>query len=129
MINYAMFGANNVGASGAFFEAVLAPLGYKKCHDGDSIGFAVEGDFANPGTVWVGPAFNREAATPSNGTMIGFSAPSRQSVRDMHAAALANGGSCAGPPGLRENYGPNMYLAYVRDPVGNKFSAICMAAE
>ena len=124
-----MFGANDVEASGKFFEAVLAPLGYKKCHDGDSIGFAVEGDFANLGTVWVGPAFNRELSTPSNGTMIGFNAPSRKAVRDMHAAALANGGSCAGPPGLRENYGPNMYLAYVRDPVGNKFSAICMGEE
>jgi|APTNR8051073442_1049403.scaffolds.fasta_scaffold01361_10 predicted lactoylglutathione lyase len=129
MINYAMFGANDLKVSAAFFEAVLAPLGYKKCHDGESVGFAVNGDYANQGTVWVGAAYDKNTATPSNGTMIGFVAPTRQAVRDMHAAALANGGTCAGAPGLRENYGPNMYLAYVRDPVGNKFSAICMAEE
>ncbi len=42
-------------------------------------------------------------------------------------AVFAHGGSCEGKPGLREAYGPNMYLAYVRDPMGNKFSAMCTA--
>jgi catechol 2,3-dioxygenase-like lactoylglutathione lyase family enzyme len=47
---------------------------------------------------------------------------------DPKQAEQANGGRCDGPPGLRENYGPNMYLAYVRDSMGNKFSAMCTAA-
>lgn len=62
---------------------------------------------------------------PSNGMMIGLAAPSHAAVRTFHEAALANGGTCEGPPGIRDIYGPNVYMAYVRDPAGNKFSATC----
>ena len=128
MISYATFGVRDKAASLAFFEPVLEALGYKKFHDeGTHAGFAPGGDPSQAGSVWIGPPFNGEAAVPANGTMVGFHAPTRSSVRAFHAAALAHGGTCEGPPGLREAYGPNFYLAYVRDPVGNKFSAMCTA--
>ncbi len=127
MIGYATFGVRDKDTSVKFFEAVLAPLGYTKFYDDAMAGFAIGGDPSGPGTIWVGPPFDGQDAQPSNGAMIGFHAPSRAAVRAFHEAALANGGSCEGPPGIREHYGPNIYLAYVRDPVGNKMSAVCTA--
>jgi len=128
MISYATFGVKDKTASLKFFEPVLGALGYLKFYEGDThVGFAIGGDPSGPGTIWLGPPFNGEAAVASNGSMIGLHAPTRAAVRSFHDAALANGGTCEGPPGIREPYGPNVYLAYVRDPVGNKVSAICTA--
>ncbi|PNA11564.1 lactoylglutathione lyase, partial [Pseudomonas sp. MPR-R1B] len=85
---------------------MLAALGYRKFYDeGTHAGFAVGGDPGQSGTVWIGPPYNGETAEPSNGTTIGFHAPTRAAVRAFHEAALAHGGSCEGPPGLREAYG------------------------
>lgn len=126
MISYATFGSRDHDASVKFFEAVLGAVGYQKFyHEGDHAGFAFNGDPSGGHTVWVAPPFNGQQAQPSNGHMVGFTAPSRAAVRAFHEAALANGGTCEGPPGVREAYGPDFYLAYVRDPVGNKLSAIC----
>jgi len=128
MISYATFGVKDKATSLTFFEPVLGALGYQKFYEGDThVGFAVGGNPGGPGTIWIGPPYNGEDAVASNGSMIGLHAPSRAAVRAFHEAALANGGSCEGPPGIREAYGPNFYLAYVRDPVGNKLSAVCMA--
>lgn len=127
MISYVTIGTDDVQASGSFWEAVLAPLGYKKFWEGHGIGFAIDGDMNNIGSVWIGLPHNGQKNVPANGTMVGFHAKSREAIDKFHAAALANGGTCEGPPGLREQYGPNMYLAYIRDPFGNKVSALCMA--
>jgi catechol 2,3-dioxygenase-like lactoylglutathione lyase family enzyme len=124
MIGYATFGVRDMAASKPFFEAVLAPLGYKKFYDDSWVGFGIDGDPNSAGTIWLGAPYDGNEACPSNGAMIGFAAPSRTAVDDFHAAALANGGTCEGPPGLREAYGPDFYVAYVRDPVGNKMSAV-----
>jgi catechol 2,3-dioxygenase-like lactoylglutathione lyase family enzyme len=80
------------------------------------------------GTVWLCQPHNKQAATPANGSMLGLAAKTRAQVDAFHATALAQGGSCEGAPGLRDAYGPNMYMAYIRDPEGNKFSALCKAA-
>ena len=126
MISYATFGLKDKAESLKFFEPVLGALGYQKFWEGEThIGFAVGGTPDGPGTIWLGSPYNGEAAVASNGSMIGLSAPSRAAVRAFHEAALANGGTCEGPPGIRELYGPNIYMAYVRCPIGNKFSAIC----
>ncbi len=77
--------------------------------------------------IFIGPAFNGEPATFGNGTHIAFAAPTRAVVDAFYAAALANGGSDEGPPGLRLHYHPNYYGAYVRDPDGNKLQAVCHA--
>jgi catechol 2,3-dioxygenase-like lactoylglutathione lyase family enzyme len=125
MIAYAVFGTNDPKASIAFFEAVLAPLGYAKFYQDVWAGFAPEGNPINPGTIWVGTPFDGKEAKCANGAMIGLAAPSRAAVRDVHAAALAHGGTSEGEPGIREAYGPDVYMAYMRDPCGNKFSVIC----
>jgi predicted lactoylglutathione lyase len=71
--------------------------------------------------------FDGQAASESNGAMVGLIAQTREQVDAFHAAALVHGGSCEGKRGLRKAYGPNMYLAYVRDPMGNQFAAPCTA--
>ncbi len=128
MIGYATFGARDMAASKPFFEAVLEPLGYKKFYDDGWAGFAIDGDSNKAGVIWIGAPYDGNDARASNGAMIGLTAPSREAVDAFHAAALANGGTCEGPPGIREAYGPDFYLAYVRDPVGNKMSAIYRGA-
>ncbi len=128
MISYVTIGTNDVKASAIFWEKVLAPLGYKKFWEGEGIGFAIDGDANNIGSVWVMNPYNKEKAIPSNGTMIGFNAPNKQAVDDFHAAAIENGGTCEGKPGPREQYGPNFYVAYIRAPDGNKVSALYMTS-
>ena len=54
--------------------------------------------------------------------MIAFEARSQKQVRELHAAALAAGGSNEGAPGFRDPYGPHFYVGYLRDPQGNKLA-------
>jgi catechol 2,3-dioxygenase-like lactoylglutathione lyase family enzyme len=76
------------------------------------------------GRIWIAPPYDKQAAMPANGTMIGFDAGSRAAVHGAHAAAMANGGTCEGAPGPRPNYGPDFHGAYARDPDGNKMSFV-----
>lgn len=66
---------------------------------------------------------------PGNGQMVAFAARARTVVRAAHQAALENGGTCEGPPGLRPQYHDNYYGAYFRDPDGNKLCVACHAPE
>ena len=66
---------------------------------------------------------------PGNGQMVAFAADTRAVVRAVHAAALAQGGVCAGLPGLRAQYHPHYYGACFRDPDGNKLAVACHADE
>ena len=74
---------------------------------------------------WVGKPFDEKPATAGNGSMVAFRAQSWQQVDDFYTAAIANGGRGDGAPGLRLRYAPDFYVAYVRDPDGNKIAAVC----
>ncbi len=74
---------------------------------------------AEGGIFIVGTPREGEACV-GNGSQVMFAAPSRAAVDAAHAAALAHGGSCEGPPGPRGEAERNMYAAYFRDPDGNK---------
>ena len=82
------------------------------------------GEMVGP-KLFIGPAFDGAPATNGNGTHIAFIAKTRAAVDAFYAAALENGGSDEGPPGLRPHYHPAYYGAYVRDPDGNKIQAVC----
>jgi catechol 2,3-dioxygenase-like lactoylglutathione lyase family enzyme len=132
MLTYVYFGTNDLARAIAFYNATLAPLGMSRCVTGDPEWDRVAagwGIYEEGGTrelaFWVGTPFNQQAATGGNGSMVAFRARSWQEVDDFHAAALARGGVCEGPPGLRLNYSPDFYAAYVRDPDGNKLAAVC----
>src|SRR5262245_48265257 len=132
MLTYAYFGTNDLGAAIAFYDVTLSTLGMKRCITGDAewgriaAGWGIyEEDGRRELAFWIGIPFDRHPATVGNGSMIAFSARSWKQVDDFHAAALANGGKCDGPPGLRLHYSPDFYAAYVRDPDGNKVAAVC----
>ncbi len=122
MYSYATLGAADIAAAQVFFDACLSPLGIRRFYQDDASIAYRHPD--RPGDLWVLHPYNGAPASPSNGGMLAFAAPSAQAVQAFHAAALVHGGVDEGPPGYRENYAPDFYVAYVRDPCGNKMSAV-----
>ncbi|WP_341988384.1 VOC family protein [Azorhizobium sp. AG788] len=122
---YATVGAIDSEASCAFYDAALATIGWKShASFPDWRAYSEKGD-GQGFVLWVAKPFNGEPATAGNGSMIGFFAPSHQAVDAFYAAAMAHGGADDGAPGLRPQYGPNWYAAYMRDPAGNKIAIVC----
>src|SRR5579862_7079256 len=132
MLSYAYFGTNDLDNAIVFYGAVLGAIGMSRCVTGDPEWDRVAagwGIYQNSGTqelaFWVGKPYNEQPATVGNGSMVAFRAQSWKQVEDFHAAAIANGGSDDGAPGLRPHYAADFYAAYVRDPDGNKIAAVC----
>ncbi|RAK66334.1 VOC family protein [Phenylobacterium kunshanense] len=116
MIGYVTIGTNDLEKAKTFYDAVLAPLGGKRTFaNGDRMQFY--GGGATPGMIAISKPYDEKPASAGNGSMFGFPATSTEQVDAAHAAALAAGGTCDGPPGQRM---PTFYGAYVRDLDGNK---------
>ena len=132
MLTYVYFGTNDLERAIGFYQPTLGAIGMSRCVTGDpewdriSAGWGIyEDNGLRELGFWVGIPYDQRPATVGNGSMVAFRAPSWQAVDDFHSAALANGGTCDGPPGLRLHYAPDFYAAYVRDPDGNKIAAVC----
>ena len=125
MLSYLWIGANDVDASVAFYDSILFPLGYEKDYSEEvssySLPYTVD-KLNGPGTVHVGKPFDGEPATAGNGMMPAFRTRFRAQVDELHAAGLAHGGKDEGAPGTRAAYTPDFYVAYLRDPTGNKLA-------
>ena len=121
MLGYVMIGADDVPGSGRFYSAILGPLGYDRKDDGPGI------VFSRPDTpdVYVVRPFDGRSATVGNGSMLAFRAAAHALVRTLHAAGIAAGGRDEGAPGFRADYSEHFYVAYLRDPVGNKLALFC----
>jgi catechol 2,3-dioxygenase-like lactoylglutathione lyase family enzyme len=105
-----------------FYEAALVPLGFRlDAHDPK----ARSAGFGAPGA----PAFWIGNGKPPGPLHLAFQAKTRSAVRQFYEAALAAGGKDNGKPGLRENYGPTYYAAFVHDPDGHNVEAVCQADE
>jgi len=103
-----------------FYERTLAPLGYSvqmELAEWKTAGFGAEGVATD---FWIGEREPRSAAIH-----VAFQAPDRATVDAFHAAGLAAGGTDNGPPGIREEYHPTYYGAYILDPDGNNIEAVC----
>lgn len=122
MFSHIMLGANDIDASKTFYDAVLGALGHGP-------------GFVDPkGRVfWMTPTgifsiskpIDGGAACAANGSTIGFAAASPAQADAWHAAGVANGGTtCEDPPGVRSGPTGDLYLAYLRDPSGNKICAL-----
>lgn len=119
---YITIGTNDVDRSARFYDAALAPLGLvRRATEPDEVGYGLPED--RRARIWVTRPYDGKPATVGNGSMPALVAPSREAVDAFHKAALAAGGTDEGAPGLRP-YGPTFYSAYVRDPDGNKLSAV-----
>lgn len=125
MFLYLTIGTNDLKAATRFYDPVMATLGlHRQRTEPDEIGFAAPGDTRC--RLWITRPYDQRPATVGNGSMPAFDAASRAAVDAFHAAALAHGGTDEGAPGLRP-HGPSFYACYVRDPDGNKLSAVCEA--
>lgn len=119
---YLTLGTNDLVRAARFYDAAMAPLGLiRRATDDDEVGYGLADDRRT--RLWITRPFDGKPASVGNGTMPAFAAPNRDAVDAFHRAALAAGGSDEGAPGLRP-YGPAFYAAYVRDPDGNKLSAV-----
>ena len=133
MFSYVCFGTNDLDRAVRFYDATLAPLGLRRCDtsadEGDWDGWAGWGTYARSGAqelaLWVCRPFDGKPAVAGNGAMVALTARSWRQVEEFYAAALANGGRSEGAPGIRPQYNPDFYAAYVRDPDGNKLAAVC----
>jgi catechol 2,3-dioxygenase-like lactoylglutathione lyase family enzyme len=114
-------GTRDLAVAKSFYDAALGALGISNM--GSMAGRAWMYGKGSPEFLVMTPA-NGQAATHANGGTIGFDAGSRAQVRAFHAAGLASGGTCEGPPGPRA-FTPTAYAAYLRDPDGNKLCAYC----
>ena len=122
MILYLTFGTNDLERARRFYDPVMATLGQVQLRQAaDEYGYGAPGE-AEP-RFWIVHPFDRQPASRGNGTMLALTAETRAAVDAFHAAALAHGGSDEGKPGLR--YSAHFYSCYVRDPDGNKLSAVC----
>lgn len=121
MIRYVTIGASDLDRAASFYDAVLGALGAAQTwRQGDWIAY---GPAETEASVYICKPENGLPVQAANGVTLGLTATSIEQVDALHAAALAQGGSCGGPPGPRPQYGEGVYVAYVRDPDGNKLAA------
>ena len=127
MFTYITVGINDLDRAIRFYDPVLATLGVERREtDENEAGYGLPGD--NRCRFWINYPFDKRLATVGNGSMPALEASSRTAVDAFHAAALAHGGTDDGAPGIR-HFHPNFYACYVRDPDGNKLSALCERPE
>jgi catechol 2,3-dioxygenase-like lactoylglutathione lyase family enzyme len=118
MLDHVTIGVRDVGQSIKFYDLALAPLGISRLY--------AEGDiFAGYGIrpkafFWIGTREERQT-----GAHIAFVAADRATVDRFYEAAIAAGGRDNGAPGIRPNYHPNYYGAFVLDPDGHNIEAVC----
>jgi catechol 2,3-dioxygenase-like lactoylglutathione lyase family enzyme len=121
MLGHISFGVSDLPRATAFYDAVMAALGYARVFTGQqSVGYGLPGTTNDRFSLKfaAGPA-----AIPGPGFHLAFVAPSREAVDRFHAAALEFGGVDEGAPGLRPHYGAGYYAAFVLDPDGWKLEA------
>lgn len=122
MFSHIMLGANDIEASRTFYDATLGALGVQP-GTVDAKGRCFYR--TKTGVFALSKPIDGEPACNGNGSTIGFAADSPEAADAWHKAGLANGGTaCEDPPGVREGAGVKLYLAYLRDPSGNKVCAL-----
>ena len=125
MFSHVIVGVNDLETSRQFYDAILGTLGIKPGvynHNGVSGRYFYR---SATGSFGITQPLNGEPATHGNGSTIGFTMESPEQADAFHAAGVANGGTtCEDPPGWRDGSVGKLYLAYLRDPDGNKLCAL-----
>jgi catechol 2,3-dioxygenase-like lactoylglutathione lyase family enzyme len=128
MFSHVTVGCTDLGRAGAFYDAVLHPLGLAQRQ--------VLPDGGPASLCWIAPGqslprfyvylpFDGQPASAGNGSMVAFLAPTPAAVDAAYAAGIAASGADDGAPGPRSQYGKGYYGAYLRDPDGNKVHVVC----
>jgi catechol 2,3-dioxygenase-like lactoylglutathione lyase family enzyme len=120
VLGHVSLGVLDLARAGAFYDAVLAPIGWTRLWDGPrSLGYGPPG-----GGEKLNLFGRADARPPGPGFHLAFNAPDRAAVDAFHAAGLTSGGRDDGPPGPRLNYGPTYYAAFLIDPDGHRLEAV-----
>jgi catechol 2,3-dioxygenase-like lactoylglutathione lyase family enzyme len=124
MLHHISLGVRNLALSGAFYDAALGALGFRRVfEDATAIGYGLV-----DGSDLLCLKLCPDSSPPGAGFHLAFSAPSREALHAFHERALQIGGSDNGAPGLRPHYGANYYAAFLVDPDGHRIEAVCKAA-
>jgi catechol 2,3-dioxygenase-like lactoylglutathione lyase family enzyme len=121
MIGYVTLGTNDLARAAKFYDAIAAEMGVGRMMDGET--FIAWGKPGGAAGVALTKPQDGNAATVGNGVMVALEATDTDQVHRLYDIALANGGTCEGPPGPR---GDQYYAGYFRDPDGNKLNAFIM---
>ncbi|KUF10538.1 VOC family protein [Pseudoponticoccus marisrubri] len=125
MIAYVTVGADDLPRARRFYDAFLPALDYGLSEGPEGLSYTLP---IPPGQApvlpdfYVKPTFDGRPASAGNGAMVAFEARNQEQVCELHAAALAAGGTEEGQPGFRAAYGPRFFVGYLRDPQGNKIA-------
>ena len=121
MYSHVMVGSNDIGRSKKFYDALFGAIGGKPAME-DEHGRLI---YANNGGLFlVTPPINGKTACHANGGTIGFAVSGSEQADAWHEAGVEAGGTAIeNPPGIRSNAFGSLYLAYLRDPDGNKLCA------
>ena len=122
MFSHIMVGSNDIARSKKFYDALFVAMGGKPGVE-DAKGRLIYAH--NGGRLMVSKPIDGKSATHANGGTIGFSMSDAKQADAWHKAGLANGGkTIEDPPGVRQGAAGEIYLAYLRDPDGNKLCAL-----
>ena len=121
MIGYATLGTNNLPRAAKFYDLIAAELDTGRMMEFDT--FIAWGKPGGGAGIGLTKPFDGNVATVGNGVMAAFEARDEAQVQRLYDIALANGGTCEGPPGPR---GEGFYAGYFRDPDGNKLNIFFM---
>jgi catechol 2,3-dioxygenase-like lactoylglutathione lyase family enzyme len=126
MLDHVSITVTDLARARRFYDAIMAALEQPKVWgDEDGSGYGRRSDARHPERSYI--SVRPVAALTPDRRHWCFKAASREMVRAFHAAALAHGGRDDGPPGLRPDYHPTYYAAFVLDPDGNRLEAVCHA--
>ena len=121
MFDHVSIGVSDIKTSGKFYDAVLKPIGFTRLSDGESaLGYGEK-----TSGLWLLATKKPVPANKESGLHFCFVAKDRAGVDAFHAAALKNGGTDNGKPGVRVDYSPKYYAAFVVDPDGYRIEAYC----
>lgn len=119
MLHHVSLGVRDLALSGAFYDAALGALGFRRVFEHPTaVGYGLV-----DGKDLLCLKLRADAGGPGPGFHLAFSAPSRPAVDAFHQAALRVGGTDNGAPGLRPHYGANYYAAFLVDPDGHRIEA------
>jgi len=126
VIDHISLGVSDLTRATAFYDAILSPLGYARLSSTTrGVGYGNPGERDEPLALH---AVGDGARAPGPGCHLALTAPSRNAVEAFHVAAMSMGGTDDGGPGLRPQYGPGYYAAFMRDLDGHKLEAVCHQA-
>jgi predicted lactoylglutathione lyase len=121
MIGYVTLGTNDLQRAAKFYDAIGAELETPRMMEFDT--FIAWGKPGGGAGIGLTKPYDGNAASVGNGVMVALEAKDQAQVQRLYDIALANGGTCEGPPGPR---GEGFYAGYFRDPDGNKLNAFVM---